>query len=561
MHGFLSGRRSWPLAMAGALWAFLVPLPAADAPALGTWKVTVLSQGQEITAWLVKIERKDGQALASILSALPPFRGKATSAQVDDQTVRFTIQMNELEVAVVAHFPKGEATPKKLLGSLSLAGKRDFVRLERSDLTELDPKTAVVITPAAKALQKVGEAKSDKDREAVFKEIIEKFSGQPMGYTGAQGLLFLMVQNQAAEAEVRAHIEKTVQLAAAYGPEMELAATLVVVQALSPAEKLAGVRLDYARQAERLLPESPSATTQVAVLKPLAAALRKAGKAAEATDVDTRLAKYEAVLDQEYLKTAIPFQPDTFAGRQGKGNRVVLLELFTGAQCPPCVPADLACDALLQTYKPSEVVLLQYHLHAPAPDPLTNADDEKRAQFYNVAGTPALFLNGKEGPPVGGLKQHTREHYKTLRKLLDEELEAPAQAQLKLSADRKGDRIAIQAEVAGLKQAQEDVRLRLVLVEDMVRYTGRNGLRLHHHVVRVLPGGVDGLAVKDGSAKQSVTVSVPELSQSLLTYLTNSKRRFLDGERPLDLKHLKVIALVQDDKTKEVLQATQVDVP
>ena len=55
-------------------------------------------------------------------------------------------------------------------------------------------------------------------------------------------------------------------------------------------------------------------------------------------------------------------------------KRVVVVELFTGAECPPCVSADVAFDALLETYKPNEVVLLEYHLHIPGPDPLTNAD-------------------------------------------------------------------------------------------------------------------------------------------------------------------------------------------
>ena len=36
---------------------------------------------------------------------------------------------------------------------------------------------------------------------------------------------------------------------------------------------------------------------------------------------------------------------------------------------------------------------------------------------------------------------------------------------------------------------------------------------------------------------------------------------FKGGDWPLDLKRLKVVALVQDDATKEVVQAAQADVP
>src|SRR5206468_734917 len=112
-------------------------------------------------------------------------------------------------------------------------------------------------------------------------------------------------------------------------------------------------------------------------------------------EVDQQIAKAEKLIDAEFLKTNIPFKPDTVAARKGKNNRMVVLELFTGVQCPPCVSADIAFDALLKTYKSSDVILLQYHLHIPGPDPLTNKDSEARSKFYGVQGTPTMVLDGK----------------------------------------------------------------------------------------------------------------------------------------------------------------------
>ena len=67
---------------------------------------------------------------------------------------------------------------------------------------------------------------------------------------------------------------------------------------------------------------------------------------------------------------------------------MALVELFTGAQCPPCVAADIAFDAeAVKSYKAADVVLLQYHLHIPGPDPLTNADSEKRQQVLRRCRT------------------------------------------------------------------------------------------------------------------------------------------------------------------------------
>src|SRR5207253_3318789 len=97
---------------------------------------------------------------------------------------------------------------------------------------------------------------------------------------------------------------------------------------------------------------------------------------------EARAVRLEPAADQEYLKKMPPFKTEAFKGRKAKGDRRVLVELFTGAQCPPCVAADVAFDALAKTYKPNDVILLEYHLHIPRPDALTNADTEERQGFY-----------------------------------------------------------------------------------------------------------------------------------------------------------------------------------
>jgi hypothetical protein len=537
-------------------------LRAAPSPFAGTWKVTVLTGDQEIAAWLVNLEEKDGQLRPTLLSAgLPNLRAARVAAvPAGDKSLQLTFTLNNIVFTAVAYLPPGEAVPRKLLGSLEAGGRRDLLQLERSDLKELDPGKSRVATPAASDLKAALEKEDATEKQTALTGVVDKFAGQPAAYIAALELLSLRADSAAGEAAVRAPADQAIKVAANHGREMQLHVTHLVARLVASANTFAQVGLDYAQQAERLLRPSDPLAQQVSVLKALASAQRKAGRAAEARAVDARVAKLDASLDQEYLKKALPFKPDPFPGRKGKGDRVVLLELFTGAQCPPCVAADVAFDGLLKTYQATEVVLLQYHLHIPGPDPLTNKDSEERAKFYGVEGTPALYLNGKEGPPVGGFMQHAKDRYDLLRTTLNQQFEAQAQAKLKLSADRKGDQIDIQVEVADLKKTGADVRLRVVLVEDVVRYAGRNGQRLHYHVVRGLPGGHDGLALKENSVRQRMTVSLAELSKALEEYLTDygKKQRFLDDDRPLDLKDLKVIALVQDNATKEVLQAAQV---
>ena len=71
------------------------------------------------------------------------------------------------------------------------------------------------------------------------------------------------------------------------------------------------------------------------------------------------------------------------------------------------------------------------------------------------------------------------------------------------------------------------------------------------------------MTLKEKSGKQTATVDLDEVRKSLAKYLdTYSEKEgpFPTKERPLDLKKLRVVAFLQNDQTKEVLQAAQTDV-
>jgi hypothetical protein len=304
---------------------------------------------------------------------------------------------------------------------------------------------------------------------------------------------------------------------------------------------------------------STPAEERRAILKGLARALRGAGQAAEAAEIGKQLAQIEEELDRAAEERPLPFEAAKFPGRKGKSQRAVLVELFTGANCPPCVAADVAFDGLLRTYEPRDVVLVQYHLNIPSFDPLANNDTKARARYYGISSTPSLRIDGRAGPPVGGPRDHAGEVYNRLVGGLAEELDTEARGSLNVTAERHGERIDIAAQVRDVAKPGA-LWLRLLLVEDVVRYVGSNGQRLHHHVVRACPGGVEGLAVAGAAARQQATVDLAELRKALAAEL-EERRPPQDGEWPLALKGLKVVALLQDDGSKEIVQAAQVNVP
>jgi hypothetical protein len=340
---------------------------------------------------------------------------------------------------------------------------------------------------------------------------------------------------------------------------MRRQAQRVVAAQVHISKKSPALALEYARQAERGLDAATPPEERLPVLRVLAECLRAAGKPDEVAEVEARVASTEEEMDRAWEEKALPFEPAPFPGRRGKSQRAVLVELFTGANCPPCVAADLSFDALLRTCPPRDVILVQYHLHIPSPDPLTNRDGERRADFYHVNSTPTLRIDGREGPQVGGGREMARDTYARLLGGIAEEAESEAAGTLSITAARQGERVEITAEASGLPRRGVP-RLRLLLVEDVVRFPGGNGQRLHRHVVRAFPGGVDGAKASDGGARQHVTIDLADLRKSLRGELTKHAA-FKEGNWPMELKHLKVVALVQDDKSKDVLQAAQTDVP
>jgi hypothetical protein len=249
----------------------------------------------------------------------------------------------------------------------------------------------------------------------------------------------------------------------------------------------------------------------------------------------------ETRLDQTDLSP----KPEKFEGRKAKSDRAILVELFTGAQCPTCVGAGLALDGLLKTYKSNEVIVLSYHLHGNGPDPMTNQDTFDRAEAYGevVEATPTVVLNGRPLSRFGGTIDEAADLYKGIRKLIDPRLDETPKATLKVSATQKGTKVNIAAEVSDLVRTGEGVRLKLALVEPVVRYVGGNKVRVHHQVVRAMPAGVKGVAMTDKAAKKEVSVDLEELRGKWNKYLDDFAKKaevkFPSPERPMDFRNLK----------------------
>jgi hypothetical protein len=76
-----------------------------------------------------------------------------------------------------------------------------------------------------------------------------------------------------------------------------------------------------------------------------------------------------------------------------------------------------------------------------------------------------------------------------------------------------------------------------------------------------MPGGAEGASLTEVKGQQAAKANLTELTKDLREYVDEFRNRggFKADDKPLELTRLKVVALIQNDKTKEVYQAAQVD--
>jgi hypothetical protein len=285
------------------------------------------------------------------------------------------------------------------------------------------------------------------------------------------------------------------------------------------------------------------------------------------------VADLDRMLDERYEKDAVKVEPKPYSATKTRTDRVVLAELFTGAGCPPCVAADLAFEGALERYSPRELAVLVYHLHIPRPDPMTNPSTVTRKEFYDVPGTPTYFIDGGNQKVGGGAASNAEKLYKdTVEPIVDKRLDVKPAAKIALKASMSGDKVDVTADVKNTAKPDQKLRLQVALVEEIVHYTGENGVRFHPMVVRSMASAeknVLGFAMTGGKAdKVTYAFDIAKAAADAKSHLDEmeggantrfGKFQFIERKSDINRANLRIVAWVQDEKTKEVLQTVTLD--
>ena len=282
------------------------------------------------------------------------------------------------------------------------------------------------------------------------------------------------------------------------------------------------------------------------------------------------LAGLDEMLDAKYEEEfPSPINAESYKPTSSRSERTVLSEVFTGSGCPPCVAADLAFDAFLKRYRNKDVIVLMYHQHIPLPDPMTNPSTQTRAKYYNVRGVPSFAIDGDSSNSGGGPRNGAYEVYDRLSPIIEKQLEAAAGADIKLHADLAGAVVKVTANVANVKPESAELRLQLALVEDGLRFNGENGIRFHPMVVRSLAGENAGGFALDRSKLSPIEwkFDLKAIAEELKKHLddfeksrVDDKYTFSEKKHAINPGNLTVVAFVQDDKTRQVLQTVSLKI-
>jgi hypothetical protein len=191
---------------------------------------------------------------------------------------------------------------------------------------------------------------------------------------------------------------------------------------------------------------------------------------------------------------------------------------------------------------------------------MANPTSLLRSQFYGIEMTPGFVIDGEKETGGGALREKARIVYDRIQPVIEKRLETVAGAEIKLEAVLDGASVKVRATVDKVRTESKSPKLRFVLVEDELRYSGENLVRIHPMVVRSLS---HPLALNPATTTTiEYTFNLEKITAALRAYLDDYEVNgdygpitFKEKKYQIDSKNLSVVAFVQDEISKRVLQA------
>ena len=266
-------------------------------------------------------------------------------------------------------------------------------------------------------------------------------------------------------------------------------------------------------------------------------------------------------------KESITFEPGKYISKSR--GKVLLAELFTGAECGPCQAADVAYDKLSDYFPRNSLAILEYHVNIPGPDPMTNPNTFSRYIYYGGNfGTPTAIVEGKEIISGGGPKYLTANRFNLYKYALSKYEKQIPEVIISGKAVKNGNDINVNLNLKGKTKNQKGV-LHIALIEKSIDYIGSNTIDKHRFVVRNLIDNAAGIPIT--SDKISKSFDLNKIEEGLKSYLDDPTKEpsWRQSYGPpnwkartdkLNRNNLAVVAWIQIPDTREIINSVFVDI-
>lgn len=205
-------------------------------------------------------------------------------------------------------------------------------------------------------------------------------------------------------------------------------------------------------------------------------------------------------------------------------------ESFTSSTCGPCAPFNTNVFNPFMDSHPDDIAVLKYQMSWPAPgDPYYTDEGGVRRGYYGVSFVPDLYTGGNQ----------TATNSSAVNSAYDYETSKPAFFEMTSSLSVSGDNVYVDVNIMPFISVDMKVNIAVVEVET-TENTGNNGETSFEHVMMKMLPDADGTAVSFEAGTNT------EINEMFDMSSTNVE----------DMDDLMVVVFVQDDATKQVMQAT-----
>jgi hypothetical protein len=223
---------------------------------------------------------------------------------------------------------------------------------------------------------------------------------------------------------------------------------------------------------------------------------------------------------------------------------MVLIEEGSNASCAPCAAQNPAFKVLLDA-NTSKVIPLKYQWYFPGFDPMHNHNPtEANGRFdgyYGQNGVPTAMIDGTV-PTFAGGNPYDGAPAGFTQELIDTRYAVPASFDIELTYSLTPETISVTATTNCTQAASGNFKLRIAVVEKHIEFAsapGSNGETDFYSVMKKFLPNADGVAM-------AASYAVGETFTTTQTW---------DLANIYDINEVAVVAFIQNDANKEVMQA------